>query len=207
MEVKLHIPDPILRSFFMGRYPKHEEGYLVDMNSITGSVICSLISIGYRQDIPPRMKSISDFDSGTKIEPSPEDRLRFESDWKHKVESETVKVYLSRSKINDRFRNKPLYFSKDAECKINSVLRNEFDTTFTSFCSKHEVCGFKVKETIEMFIAEYDLDIFEGEIETLKKRFYRWELKELEKLREKLCKKAYYMRFKAKKKMESLALV
>lgn len=172
MELKLHIPDPILRSFFMGRFPRHGDGHLVDSRSVTGLVISSLVT-------------------------HPATAIPDESS----IAADEVIIYLPRSRYNVAHRNKYLVLSRSAEAKINAVLKQEFDMLLTSFCTDAKLCGFKVKTIIELFIDKYQLDLFDGDIDTLKKRYYRYELAALEKLREKLRQKAYYAVKRARKKM------
>ena len=176
MEIRLHIPDPILRSYFCGRFPAHEDGFRVDTRNLVGLALSTLAT---------RAGGLKELDQ---------------------TEDDPVTVYLSKSKYNDEHRGKILYLSRAAEAKVNAILRQEFDTTFTSFCTDAKICGFKIKDIIEAFIVEYQLDLFEGDIETLKKRYYRYELSTLKKLREKLRQKAYYAVKRARKIMNSAAL-
>lgn len=175
MEIRLHIPDPILRSYFCGRFPAHHDGFLVDTRNLVGLALSTLAVRAENRQVPA---------SG----------------------EDAVVVYLSKSKHNDEHRGKALYLSRAAEAKVNAILRQEFNTTFTAFCTDAKVCGFMIKDIIEAFIAEYQLDLFEGDIETLKKRYYRYELAALEKLREKLRQKAYYAVKRARKIMNNAAL-
>ena len=88
-------------------------------------------------------------------------------------------------------RNRYLYVTREAEAKINLVLRKEFDVNFTSFLTESRIQGFRLKDIISIFIVKNNMDIFDGDIETLKKRYYRKEIQDLKNLEKKLRQKAY----------------
>lgn len=180
MELTLHIKDPILRCYFIGRFPMQDDGCcLVDSRSLTGMSICNLASHSERV-IP----SIVENDDGT-----------------------AVRIRLSRSKFTDPHRGKSLYLTLPAESQINVTLKREFDTDFTAFCSTARVCGFQVKDAIEAFIQEYRMDVlFCGDIETLKKKFYRYERSTRTELYESLRQKANYAVRKVRRIMSKAAI-
>lgn len=179
MELLLHIKDPILRCYFVGRFPRQDDGYcLVDSRSLTGMAITSLVSHADR--ILPSA-------------PDPDDSA--------------VAIRLSRSKYSDPHRGKALFLTPHAEAQINATLKREFDNDFTAFCSTARVCGFQVKDAIEAFIHEYGMEtLFRGDIETLKKKFYRYEVSTRTQLHETLRQKANYAVRKVRRIMNKVAL-
>ena len=160
MEVRIKIKDPVLRSYLSGLFEKRNDGFAVDMDSFTGTVICSLVSVS---DYPV-----------------------FEQE-----DPDAVLFYLPRSRYTDSLRNKCLYVTPEAQAKINAVLKKEFETNFMSFCTESRIQGFKLRDIIVMFIEENGLEIFDGNIETLKKRYYRRELDLLGKVEKKMRLRAY----------------
>ena len=110
----------------------------------------------------------------------------------------TVLFYLPKSRYNDSFRNRYLYVYPEAEAKINAVLRREFDTNFTAFVTESRMQGFKLQDIIAIFIVENQMDIFDGDIETLKKRYYRKEVEILKGFHKKMQLRAYAATKKAK---------
>ena len=103
----------------------------------------------------------------------------------------SVTFYLPVSRYTDSLRGKFLYVTAEAQAKINAVLRKEFDINFISFCAESRIQGFQLRDIITMFIVENEMEIFDGDIETLKKRYYRKEVSTLRRIEEKLRKKAY----------------
>ncbi len=103
----------------------------------------------------------------------------------------TVVFHLPQSRYTESLRNKCLFVTSEGTAKINAVLRKEFDINFISFCTESRIQGFKLKDIIAMFIVENQMEIFHGDIETMKKRYYRKELSTLRRFEEKLRKKAY----------------
>ena len=160
MEVLITIKDSILRSYLGGLFERRDDGYAVNTDTITGAVICSLVSAADY----PRME-VSDATS--------------------------VRFYLPHSRYTDSMRNRYLYVTREAEAKINLVLRKEFDVNFTSFLTESRIQGFRLKDIISIFIVKNNMDIFDGDIETLKKRYYRKEIQDLKNLEKKLRQKAY----------------
>lgn len=179
MELLLHIKDPILRCYFIGRFPRQDDGHcLVDTRSLTGMAITNLVS--HAERVMPSEVGADDT---------------------------AVPIRLSRSKYSDRHRGKALLLTPDAEAQINTTLKREFDNDFTAFCSTARVCGFQVKDAIEAFIQEYRMDtLFHGDIETLKKRFYRYEVSTRKELYEQLRQKANYAARKVRQVMNKVAL-
>lgn len=170
MEVKIKIKDPILRSYLAGLFEPRGGGYAVNMDTFTGTVICSLTSVA---DYPRR----SDDDETT------------------------VLFHLPQSRYTGSFRNRYLFVTPEAEAKVNAVLKKEFDMNFIAFLTESRIQGFKLRDAIATFIVINKLDNFDGDIETLKKRYYRRELEALKNIREKLCHKAYSLTKMVKKQM------
>ena len=160
MKVRVKIKDPVLRSYLPGLFEKRNDGFAVNMDSFTGTVICSLVSVS---DYPV-----------------------FEQD-----DPDAVLFYLPHSRYTDSLRNKCLYVTPEAQAKINAVLKREFDTNFLSFCTESRIQGFQLRDIIVMFIEENGIEIFDGNIETLKKRYYRRELELLKKMKRKMSLMAY----------------
>lgn len=179
MELLLHIKDPILRCYFVGRFPKQDDGWcLVDTRGLIGMAITNLVSHADR------------------VEPSGSN-----------TDESAVPVHLSRSKYSDPHRGKALFLTPGAEAQINATLKREFDNDFTAFCSTARVCGFQVKDAIEAFIQQYQLgEFFHGDIETLKKKFYRYECASRSELHETLRQKANYAVRKVREIMNKAAV-
>lgn len=170
MDVSIKIKDPILRAFLNGLFEKHEDGYRATLNNLTGSAIIALVQ---ESPFPPK-----------------EDK-----------DPEKVKFYLPNSHCTSRFRYKFLEADKYAQEKICAVLRNEFNVLFIEYCTELRILGFDQKDIISMFITEYKMDdLFDGDIETLKKRYYRKELEVINNFQKKLTSKAYYARRKISRK-------
>lgn len=169
MDVIIKIKDPILRCFLSALFRPRDGGYAVDMDSLTGAAICSLV-----KESPDRRLSAA------------EDRT-------------AIRFYLPDSRYTSELRGRFLYVPSESQAKINSVLRKEFDMRFLSYCTEKRIQGLKIKDIIPLFIVEHNLDVFDGDVETLKKRFYREEIKLLSKMRETLRQKAYYRARKLKK--------
>lgn len=103
-----------------------------------------------------------------------------------------VKVVLPYNFYTEQFRAKFLTLSADAEQMVNVTLKKEFDINFLAFCTEMKIHGMKFKDIIPLFITVNKLDIIDGDIEMLKKRYYRTELKLMSKTKELLRQKAYY---------------
>lgn len=176
MELTIKIKDPILRSYLNGLFPQQPGGgYLASTVSCTGAVICS---------------------------------LAVASNYPHPREQDTkdaVTFHIPKTHYNNNLRGKYIYLDKHAQEKVNVVLRREFETNFISYCTNSRIQGIKVKDAIAMFIIENQMDIFDGDIETLKKRHYRSELLAMKNMHEKLRQKFYLTsrRSSAKTKMPS----
>lgn len=160
MDVRIKIKDSILRSYLGGLFERRDNGYVVNMDTITGAVICALVSA-------------ADYPRKSSDDPS------------------AVQFYLPNSRYTDSLRNRYLFVTPEAEAKINAVLRKEFDMNFTTFLTESRIQGFRLKDIISIFIVKNNLDIFDGDIDTLKKRYYRKELQDLKKREKKLRQKAY----------------
>lgn len=164
MEVAIKIKDPILRAYLNGLFELRDGLYVATMDTFTGAVICTLAR---PCDCPPKQE-MSD-------------------------STELVDFKLSKSHYNDELRSRFLYISPAAQAKVNLVLRKEFDCNFTAFCVESRILGIPLKDSIDQFMVENNMDeFFGGEIETLKKKFYRQELATMRNARDRLRKKAYY---------------
>lgn len=164
MEVEIRIKDPLLRAYLNGLFEVREGLYIATMDTFTGAVICALAR---PCDCPPKRDII---DAKTMV---------------------TFK--LSKSHYNDELRSRFLYLNPAAEAKINIVLRKEFDCNFTAFCVESRILGIPLKESLDQFMVENNMvDFFCGEIETLKKKFYRQEVATMRNAHDRLRKKAYY---------------
>lgn len=171
VNMEIRIKDPLLRAYLDGLFDKRDGVYLATMDTATGCVICSLAQISAR--------------------PCHHD---------NKDES-VVEFILPNSHHTSDKRNKFLYVSPNAEKQINAVLAKEFDTNFVAFCLQYKTMGIQLQTTIDIFIVENNMDdFFAGSVETLKKRFYRYEVSKMKNLREILRQKAYYAFRKAVKR-------
>lgn len=162
MEVKIHINDPILRCYFIARFPEGEDGRcIVGTRSLIGMSITNLVSHSDRV-------TISDDD-----------------------DESIVLIRLTKSKLNDKHRDKALYLTDDAHEQIITTLKKEYDTEFEQFCTVAQSSDLKIKDAIEAFIEHYNLcSVFGGDIDTLKKRNYRFARVARDKMCGKLRKKA-----------------
>lgn len=164
MEIDIRIHDPLLRAYLRGLFENIGKTYLVNTDTLTGSVICALVK--------PCPYQPQNSTSGDKF---------------------FIRFRLPNSHYTDELRNKFLYISQTDQAKINMVLQKEFDCNFTVYCVQSRILGLQLKEAIEQFMVVNQMDeFFEGEIETLKKRFYRNEVRAMKKAQEKLRQKAYY---------------
>lgn len=103
-----------------------------------------------------------------------------------------VTFFLPRSHHNNRLRNKFLYLTPDAQAQINAILKKEYQTHFFSFCTEMRMQGFQLKDAISVFIDQNHPDLFDGDIGTLKKKYYRAELERLKNIRKRLSQLAYH---------------
>ncbi len=141
MEVKIHIKDPILRAYLAGLFAVREDG-------------------GYTLN--------TDSITGTTI-----CSLVQPADYPDAIEAgkDTVTFHLPRSRSFDRFRNRSLRLSSEAEVAVNKVLRREFDLNLDASCTEARMAGVKLMDAIEAFIVSNRMDEhFAGGIETLKNR-------------------------------------
>lgn len=174
MEVKIHIKDPILRAYLSGLFTVREDG-------------------GYTLN--------TDSITGTTI-----CSLVQPADYPDAVEAgkDTVTFHLPRSRSFDRFRNRSLRLSSEAEVAVNKVLRREFDLNLDASCTEARMAGMKLMDAIEAFIVSNRMDEhFAGGIETLKKRFYRSEVQTLKKMRE-IMRQQVNMRVRRRRKKMNL---
>lgn len=165
MNISIRIKDPLLRAYLHGLFELKQSGvFIVNMNTFTGSVICALAK-------------------------------PCEHPYKHPYQNDrtVVEFELPQSTYTTELRNKFLYLTASAESKINAVLQKEFECNFITFCVQGKTIGLQLKDTIEQFMVENQMDeFFLGEIDTLKKRQYRYNLSIMRKTQEKLRQKVYY---------------
>lgn len=96
-------------------------------------------------------------------------------------------------------KNRFLYYAKDDITRINLALRAEFDLDFEAYFRRGEALDIQKKDIIDAFIfsrkltSEEDPDTLQQTYATLHKRVYRKQLKDLEDIRRKLLRKAYYI--------------
>lgn len=171
MDVIIRIKDPILRCYLSSLFEKYEDGYCVNLNTWTGAAICAQV----REAPKPELYS--------------------------KEDKTLVRFIMPKSRFMDPLRGKFIYAPAEAQTLINSILKREFDYNFFTFCTELRMRGLKLKDIIPLFIYENKLDVFDGDIETLKKRYYRKEIEQLQKLTETLRQKVY---FKLKKTLNSV---
>lgn len=174
MEVKIHIKDPILRAYLNGLFAVREDGSFT-LN--TDSLTGTVIcSLVQPADYPNTVEAGKD----------------------------TVTFHLPRSRSFDRFRNRSLRLSSEAEVAVNKVLRREFDLNLDASCTEARMAGMKLMDAIEAFIVSNRMDEhFAGGIETLKKRFYRSEVQTLKKMRE-IMRQQVNMRVRRRRKKMNL---
>ncbi len=178
MEVKIHIKDPILRAYLAGLFAVREDG-------------------GYTLN--------TDSITGTTI-----CSLVQPADYPDAIEAgkDTVTFHLPRSRSFDRFRNRSLRLSSEAEVAVNKVLRREFDLNLDASCTEARMAGVKLMDAIEAFIVSNRMDEhFAGGIETLKKRFYRSEVQTLKKMREIMRQQVNMRVRRRRKKMNLIGIV
>lgn len=82
-------------------------------------------------------------------------------------------------------------FSKGAMSRINLALQAEFDIEFAGYYRKGEQLGMRKMDIIDAFILTRGLSA--GTYDALHKRTYRKELKNQEKVRKQLLRRAYYI--------------
>lgn len=173
MDIHIKIKDPLLRAFLTGLFRPEGDGYVADRSTFVGTYLCA---VAKPTDIPPKTGA----------------------------DKTSVKICLPRSNYNDPLRGRFLVVTPEEENHFNALLRQEFDTTFISYISGKRVQGLQLKDIIWMFACQYRLDeLLDGDVEMLKKRYYRWELKELKKIRETLRQRAYYLDRKVRKNTPS----
>lgn len=178
MEVKIHIKDPILRAYLAGLFAVREDG-------------------GYTLNTD----SITGMTICSLVQPA---------DYPDAIEAgkDTVTFHLPRSRSFDRFRNRSLRLSSEAEVAVNKVLRREFDLNLDASCTEARMAGVKLMDAIEAFIVSNRMDEhFAGGIETLKKRFYRSEVQTLKKMREIMRQQVNMRVRRRRKKMNLIGIV
>ena len=96
-------------------------------------------------------------------------------------------------------KNRFLYYTKEDTVRLNLALRAEFDLDFEGYFRKGEALGIQKKDIIDAFIfsrgltTETDPETLQKTHATLHKRIYRRQLNNLEHVRKKLIRKAYYI--------------
>lgn len=103
-----------------------------------------------------------------------------------------VTFILPINEATQNFQNKFIYLSAQATKQLNISLRAYFELDFWEFVQRRKALRQRKEEIIEAFILSRKL--FSAEyFESLHKRAYRRELKELEALKRKLTRRAYYI--------------
>lgn len=172
----IKIPDPILRCYLGTLFKPRDGGYAVTMETLTGVAICSQARESQR--------------------PITADAARDRS---------VVKLFLPQSYCVENLRGRFVYLPAPAQMMVNAALKKEFDIHFLTYCTEMRMQGHKLRDIIPLFIDENKLDVFDGDIETLKKRYYRKEVELLRKLNEKLRQKANYLLRKSKNTRKMIA--
>ena len=102
-------------------------------------------------------------------------------------------------------QDKWLVYSKNDLERINLALRAEFDLDFEGYYRAGEALGLQKKDIIDGFIfsrnltTELEADTIERTHATLHKRVYRDQLYNMEQIRKRLLRKAYYINSKIDK--------
>ena len=103
-----------------------------------------------------------------------------------------VTFILPINEATQNFQNKFIYLSAQATKQLNISLRAYFELDFWEFVQRRKALRQRKEEIIEAFILSRKL--FSAEyFESLHKRAYRRELKELEALKRKLTRRTYYI--------------
>ena len=99
-------------------------------------------------------------------------------------------------------KNKWLIYTKSDTERINIALKAEFDLDFECYYRAGEALGFQKKNIIDAFIfsrkltTELEDDTLEKTHATLHKRVYRDQVYNMEQIRKRLLRKAYYINSK-----------
>lgn len=168
MEIEIKITDPILRIYVNGLFEKRDGLPFVNDATLTGIIICSLIKTRDTQYVHP-------------------DRQKYPDQF--------VRFRLSESNYNYHLRDKFLYLSPTDEARINVTLSREFNMNLKVHCADCLTMGIKLKDALDMFMFDNHMDdYFSGDIETLKKRQYRYLIKSMSEIRERLRHRVYNFR-------------
>lgn len=166
MDIEIYIKDELLRAYLPGLFERDGDLFIASDKTLTGTAICSL------------------------IKPCSAIRRHVQ----HGREG-IVAFRLAKSDYNAELLGRHLYLSPTSEAMIITSLRREFETNFNAFCTDHQQSGLKLKDAIELFIIENQMDeFFEGDIDTLKKRAYRHQVSNIKRARERLRQLAYNRR-------------
>lgn len=163
MDIEIYIKDQLLRAYLPGLFERDGNMFIASDKSLTGAVICALV----------------------KTSPIPRRHVQ------HGREG-IVAFRLAKSDYNVDLLDRHLHLTPTSEARIIKVLRREFETNFNAFIVDHKQSGINLKEAIELFIIENQMELFfEGDIDTLKKRAYRYQVLNLKKAQERLRQLVY----------------
>lgn len=111
---------------------------------------------------------------------------------KHPVTDKTVTLRLPKTKTIRSHRNHFLHYTIEDQHKLNDLLDVIFTTDFEFHYNKGIALGMMQKDVIHQFIVTRKLVKMVGDVETLKKRQYRREKNNIEKLQNHLLQKIWY---------------
>lgn len=104
-----------------------------------------------------------------------------------------VKLQFPRQEATQDLKNKFLYYTTGATCRLNLALKATFDMDFHDYYQRGVDLGYQKKDIIDSFIFSRGLCTVDPS-DALHKRTYRHELKKLEKYTAYLSRKANYIR-------------
>ncbi|HWK58122.1 MAG TPA: hypothetical protein VNQ80_12320 [Parapedobacter sp.] len=111
---------------------------------------------------------------------------------KHEPSEKTIRIRLPNTKSIRSHRNHFLYYTTEDQLKLNDLLDSLFDIDFESYYQAGIRLGMMQKDVIHNFIINRKLVSMIGDVETLKKRQYRKQRNDLEKLSNHLLQKIHY---------------
>lgn len=106
--------------------------------------------------------------------------------------SDHITIHLPNANSLSNAKNYHCYLTKEDQLKINDLIEVFFNIDFDRYYLKGLAIELQQKEIIESFIVSRKLTNLLSDNETLKKRHYREEIKNLKVRVEQLRQKAYY---------------
>lgn len=168
------IRDKILYKFIQRLFIDVGDGtLLVSTWTATGSVLSALV------EVAPSVKVLSE------------------------ASDSTVRLMLPASNLNRDLLSKMIFLTPDNHAKVMVVLRREFHLVFSSYIAECGLAGLSKKQSVQLFIEEYDLGDIETSFETLTKKRQRTTTYALTNLNLKLRKMAYNYSQKIRKKIRN----